>query len=52
MKLTNQSAKIFISKIARVIRTMPQTFNIEIIGHTDTNMSLRKIPRDFGIYLH
>ena len=46
-ELTNQSAKIFISKIARVIRTMPQTFNIEIIGHTDTNrIQSGAIPRD------
>jgi len=46
-ELTNESAKIFISKIARVIRTMPQTFNIEIIGHTDTNRTLgSNIPRD------
>lgn len=46
-ELSNQSAKIFISKIARVIRTMPQTFNIEIIGHTDTNrIQNEKIPRD------
>ena len=45
-ELTNQSAKIFISKIARVIRTMPQTFHIEIIGHTDTNMVQGTIPRD------
>lgn len=46
-ELSNQSAKIFISKIARVIRTMPQTFNIEIIGHTDTNRILNtSIPRD------
>ena len=46
-ELTNQNAKIFISKIARVIRTMPQTFNIEIIGHTDTNRNLSTtIPRD------
>lgn len=45
-ELTNQSAKIFISKIARVIRTMPQTFHIEIIGHTDTNRVQGNIPRD------
>ncbi|RXJ83069.1 OmpA/MotB family protein [Arcobacter cloacae] len=46
-ELTNESAKVFISKIARVIRTMPQTFNIEIIGHTDTNRILgSNIPRD------
>lgn len=46
-ELTNSNAKLFISKIARVIRTMPQTFNIEIIGHTDTNRVLSgTIPRD------
>lgn len=45
--LTNPNAKVFISKIARVIRTMPQTFNIEIIGHTDTNrIQNATIPRD------
>lgn len=45
--LTNPTAKRFISKIARVIRTMPQTFNIEIIGHTDTNrIKNTTIPRD------
>ena len=45
--LNNPSAKVFISKIARVIRTMPQTFNIEIIGHTDTNrIKNATIPRD------
>lgn len=46
-KLTNPAAKVFISKIARVIRTMPQTLNIEIIGHTDTNrIKNATIPRD------
>ena len=46
-KLSNPAAKVFISKIARVIRTMPQTFNIEIIGHTDTNRIINtSIPRD------
>lgn len=45
--LTNPNAKRFISKIARVIRTVPQTFNIEIIGHTDTNrLKNSTIPRD------
>jgi chemotaxis protein MotB len=45
--LSNQAAKRFISKIERVIRTMPQTFNIEIIGHTDTNRIINtSIPRD------
>ena len=45
--LSNPAAKRFISKIARVIRTMPQSFNIEIIGHTDTNRNKSaSIPRD------
>lgn len=46
-ELSNPAAKRFVSKIARVIRTMPQTFNIEIIGHTDTNrIKNANIPRD------
>lgn len=45
--LTNPAAKNFVSKIARVIRTMPQTFNIEIVGHTDrNNLQNNEIPRD------
>lgn len=44
-ELTNNGAKIFISKIAKIIRTMPQTFNIEIIGHTD-RMVGTSIPTD------
>lgn len=45
--LENRSAKRFISKIARVIRTMPQTFDIEVIGHTDrSNFTNGTIPRD------
>ncbi len=45
--LSDINAKRFISKIARVIRTMPQTYNIEIIGHTSAS-SYRSdtIPRD------
>lgn len=46
-ELTNRSAKLFISKIARVIRTMPQTFDIEIIGHSDrSTFNGTQIPRD------
>ncbi len=45
--LSSPQSKRFIAKIARVIRTMPQTFNIEIIGHTDTNrVKNTSIPRD------
>ncbi|MCP4969059.1 MAG: OmpA family protein [Arcobacter sp.] len=46
-ELSNIHAKRFISKIARVIRTMPESFNIEIIGHTSSNRySNATIPRD------
>ncbi len=46
-EITNPNTKRFIAKIARVIRTMPQAFNIEIIGHTATSgFNDEKIPRD------
>ena len=46
-ELTNAASKKFIAKIARVIRTMPQTFDIEVIGHTDRSpYTSTKIPRD------
>lgn len=46
-ELDNPNSKRFIAKIARVIRTMPQTLNIEIIGHTSTNNFTNKdVPRD------
>lgn len=46
-KLTNRGSKNFIAKIARIIRTMPQVFNIEIVGHTDrSNYRSETIPRD------
>jgi len=46
-KLSNPNAKRFISKIARVIRTLPQTYNIEVIGHTSASMyKSDTIPRD------
>ncbi len=46
-KLANANSKRFIAKIARVIRTMPQAFNIEIIGHTSSSgYTSTTIPRD------
>jgi len=46
-ELTDANSKRFIAKIARVIRTMPHSFNIEIIGHTATSsFSSSDIPRD------
>lgn len=45
--LTNRSAKNFIAKIARLIRTMPQVFHIEIIGHTArSNFKSETLPRN------
>jgi len=45
--LTNPNAKRFIAKIARVIRTMPQSYNIEVIGHTSaSSYTSSTIPRD------
>lgn len=45
--LGNAQSKEFISKIARILRSMPQSYNIEIIGHTDTNrQQSNNIPRD------
>ena len=46
-ELSNANSKRFIAKIARVIRTMPNAFNIEIIGHTSANnFTSENIPRD------
>ncbi|MCK9336419.1 MAG: OmpA family protein [Arcobacteraceae bacterium] len=46
-ELTNTDAKAFIAKVARVIRTMPNTFSVEIIGHTDrSRYKSNDIPRD------
>ncbi|PLY09843.1 MAG: flagellar motor protein MotB [Arcobacter sp.] len=46
-ELSKSNSKRFIAKIARVIRTMPQSFNIEIIGHTSVNnFTSETIPRD------
>jgi chemotaxis protein MotB len=46
-ELSNVNSKRFIAKIARVIRTMPESFNIEIIGHTSSSgYSSQTIPRD------
>lgn len=46
-ELSNPASKKFIAKIARVIRTMPQTFEIEVVGHTDRSAyKSDTIPRD------
>jgi len=46
-ELSNKAAKKFISKLSRIVRTMPQSFNIEVTGHTDRNFyKSSSIPRD------
>lgn len=46
-EINNQNSKKIIAKIARVVRTLPHVFNIEVIGHTDANsFSNSSIPRD------
>lgn len=43
----NKNSKRFLVKIARIIRTMPESYNIEVMGHTDTNrIKNDSIPRD------
>lgn len=45
--ITKPEAKDFIRKIARVVRTMPNIYNIEIMGHTSRNSyTSDTIPRD------
>jgi chemotaxis protein MotB len=45
--IENASAKRFITKISRVLRTMTQNFDIEVMGHTGSNYSRGDgIPRD------
>ncbi|RXJ87924.1 flagellar motor protein MotB [Arcobacter sp. CECT 8985] len=46
-KISEAASKRFIAKIARVIRSMPQTFSIEVIGYTDNRAyKSKQIPRD------
>ncbi|QOG12013.1 OmpA/MotB family protein [Arcobacter sp. FWKO B] len=46
-ELTSTEARAFVAKVARVVRTMPNTFNIEIIGHTDrSRYRSDQLPRD------
>jgi len=45
--LTNPNAKRFIAKVAKILRTMPQDFDIEVLGHTGSNYQRTNgIPRD------
>ncbi len=45
--LASRGSQRFLAKIARIIRTMPQSFNIEVSGHTARSaFSSSDIPRD------
>ncbi len=45
--LDNPNAKRFITKLSRILRTMTQEFDIEVIGHTGSNyLRGEGIPRD------
>ncbi|AXX93137.1 flagellar motor protein MotB [Malaciobacter molluscorum LMG 25693] len=46
-KINDAASKRFIAKIARVIRSIPRTFSIEVIGYTDNGAYKNNdIPRD------
>jgi chemotaxis protein MotB len=46
-KITNISAKRFLSKVATIVRTMTGDFDIEVMGYTATNqLQNSAIPRD------
>ncbi len=44
--IDNLEAKKFIAKISRIIRTMPQSFDIEVMGYAGLNVKDTNIPRD------
>ena len=46
-ELSNPNAKRFVTKVAKILRTMPQDFDIEVSGHTGSNYQRNGgIPRD------
>ena len=45
-KISNQASKQFIAKLSRIIRTMPDSFDIEVMGYAATNINKDEIPRD------
>jgi chemotaxis protein MotB len=44
--INNPKAKQFIAKLARIIRTMSETFDIEVMGYAASNTQNEEIPRD------
>ena len=45
-KISNAESKRFIAKLSRVIRTMSQDMDIEVMGYADNNIQSDTIPRD------
>ncbi len=45
-QINNLKAKQFIAKLSRIIRTMPQEMDIEIMGYAANNINRDEIPRD------
>ncbi len=45
-QITNPKSKKFIAKLSRIIRTMPQELDIEVMGHSSNNINNDEIPRD------
>ena len=44
--INNPEAKQFIAKLSRIIRTMPQEMDIEVMGYAAVNVANDEIPRD------
>ncbi len=45
-KIDNEQSKNFIAKLSRIIRTMSQEFDIEVMGYAAANNGNETIPRD------
>jgi chemotaxis protein MotB len=45
-QINDPKSKQFIAKLSRIIRTMPETFDIEIMGYASSNVPNDQIPRD------
>ena len=45
-KINNPAAKQFIAKLSRIIRTMPESLDIEVMGYASSNIDNDQIPRD------
>ena len=44
--ISNPEAKQFIAKLSRIIRTMPDVFDIEVMGYAASNVKQDEMPRD------